>query len=53
MHNPIRRMLFARYESTRIGAKLQEVFGADTTMGSDRIKTLLMLVMLNASTSSP
>ena len=36
VHNPIRRMLFARYESTRIATKLQEVFGANTTVGSDR-----------------
>ena len=53
VRNPMRRMLFARYEAARIADKLKQVFGADTTLGSARIKTLLMLVMLNASTSSP
>ena len=33
--------------------KLKEVFGADTTLGSDKLRTLLMMVMRNASTDSP
>src|SRR5262249_20565736 len=33
--------------------KLKEVLGADTTFGSDKVKSLLLLVMRNATTDSP
>ncbi len=49
----IKRLTTARYETAALQQKLQEVFGHDTLLGSDRLRTLLMLVMLNASTSSP
>jgi patatin-like phospholipase/acyl hydrolase len=42
-----------KYEDTKLSQKLKEVFGAKTTLGSDRLKTLLMLVMRNATTDSP
>ncbi len=42
-----------KYEDKKLSQKLREVFGADTTLGSDRIKTLLLLVMRNATTDSP
>ncbi|MGE5239328.1 MAG: patatin-like phospholipase family protein [Chloroflexota bacterium] len=42
-----------KYEDEKLAAKLKEVFGADTTLGSDRLRTLLMMVMRNASTDSP
>jgi patatin-like phospholipase/acyl hydrolase len=42
-----------KYEDKKLSQKLHEVFGADTTLGSDRLKTLLMLVMRNATTDSP
>ena len=32
---------------------MQEVFGRDTTLGSDKLKTVLMMVMRNATTDSP
>lgn len=51
--NWLKRFTTARYESARLQEKLQEVFGRETTLGSPRLRTLLMLVMLNASTSSP
>lgn len=51
--NPIKRFGYIKYDSRPLAGRLKEVFGAETTLGSDRIKTLLMLVMLNASTSSP
>lgn len=51
--NWIKRVTTARYDGAVLQAKLQDVFGATTTLGSPRLKTLLMLVMLNASTSSP
>jgi patatin-like phospholipase/acyl hydrolase len=42
-----------KYEDTKLSQKLHEVFGSQTTLGSDRLKTLLMLVMRNATTDSP
>jgi patatin-like phospholipase/acyl hydrolase len=41
------------YEDKKLKAKLKEVFGEDTKLGSEKIKTLLMMVMRNASTDSP
>lgn len=41
------------YESEKLTDKLQEVFGTDTKLGDDRLKTLLLLVMRNATTDSP
>lgn len=42
-----------KYEDERLAGKLQEVFGKDTTLGSDRLKTVLMMVMRNCTTDSP
>jgi predicted acylesterase/phospholipase RssA len=42
-----------KYEDEKLAGKLKEVFGADTTLGSAKIKTLLMMVMRNATTDSP
>jgi len=42
-----------KYEDTKLSQKLHEVFGAETTLGSDRLKTLIMAVMRNATTDSP
>lgn len=42
-----------RYEDEPLANKLKEVLGADTTLGSDRLKTVLMMVMRNATTDSP
>lgn len=42
-----------KYEDEKLAAKLQSVFGADTTLGSPKLKTLLMMVMRNATTDSP
>lgn len=46
------RLFHYKYEANKLAAKLQEVFGADTTLGSDKLRTLLMLVMRNATTDS-
>ena len=51
--NPIKRWIYSRYESGPLQKKLQEVYGEKTTLESGNLKTLLMLVMLNATTSSP
>lgn len=42
-----------KYEDEKLAGKLKEVIGPDTTLGSDRLRTLLMMVMRNASTNSP
>jgi predicted acylesterase/phospholipase RssA len=42
-----------KFEQDQLAAQLQQVFGATTTLGSDRLKTLLMMVMRNATTDSP
>jgi predicted acylesterase/phospholipase RssA len=42
-----------KYEDTKLSQKLHEIVGADTTLGSDRLKTLVMMVMRNATTDSP
>lgn len=41
------------YRDRALKEKLQEVLGAETTLGSDRLRTLLLLVMRNATTDSP
>lgn len=42
-----------KYNNKKLAQKLQEVFGEDTTLGSDRLKTLLMVVAHNVRTDSP
>lgn len=42
-----------RYEDEKLSGLLKDVFGAQTTLGSDRLRTLLMMVMRNATTDSP
>ena len=42
-----------KYEDEKLAGRLREVFGGDTTLGSDRLKTVLMMVMRNATTDSP
>jgi predicted acylesterase/phospholipase RssA len=42
-----------KFYSEKLSARLQTEFGADTTLGSDSLKTLLMMVLRNASTDSP
>ena len=42
-----------KFEDDKLAALLKSELGADTTLGDDRVRTLLMLVMRNASTDSP
>jgi uncharacterized protein len=42
-----------RYGDAKLVAKLKEVFGAGTTLGSDELQTLLIMVTRNATTDSP
>jgi hypothetical protein len=48
----VRRLQY-RYDSARLAQMLQDTFGASTTLGSDRLRTLLMMVLRNATTDSP
>lgn len=50
--NVLKRLRY-RYEDEKLAGRMQSVFGRDTTLGSDSLKTLLMMVMRNASTDSP
>ncbi len=49
----ILKRLRYKYEDEKLAERMQEVFGKDTTLGSDKLRTLLMMVMRNASTDSP
>ncbi len=42
-----------KFEDDKLAAKMQEVFGKQATLGSDKLKTVLMMVMRNATTDSP
>ena len=42
-----------KYEDNKLIAKMQSIFGKDTTLGSEKLRTVLMMVMRNASTDSP
>jgi patatin-like phospholipase/acyl hydrolase len=51
--NLLVRYLFATFKSGPLAKKLREVFGAETKFGSPDVRTLLMMVMRNATTDSP
>jgi patatin-like phospholipase/acyl hydrolase len=42
-----------KYESEALCRQLQDVFGKDTLLSSDSIRTLLLIVMSNATTDLP
>ena len=42
-----------KFQSEKLCTQLQNEFGAETTLGSEKLRTLLMMVMRNASTDSP
>ena len=44
--------LWYRYEKDRLSAKLREILGQETTLGSEKIGTLLLLMLRNATTDS-
>jgi uncharacterized protein len=47
------KRLRSKFEDEPLANMLKKVFGADTTLGSDKLRTLLLLVMRNATTDSP
>jgi predicted acylesterase/phospholipase RssA len=42
-----------KFEDEKLSEKLRNVIGADTTFGSEKVRTLLMIVLRNATTDSP
>jgi patatin-like phospholipase/acyl hydrolase len=42
-----------KFTDEDLAVKLQSVLGKDTTLGSDKLRTLLMVVLRNATTDSP
>ncbi len=47
------RRFHYKFEDEKLAKKLQDEIGADTTLGSDKLKTLLLLIIRNATTDSP
>jgi uncharacterized protein len=52
-HASLRRRYHYRYGDLRLREMLQGIFGKDTTLGSDDLTTLLLIVVRNATTDSP
>lgn len=44
---------YAKYPDEPLADKLKELVGGDTTLGTDNLRTLLLLVLSNATTDSP
>jgi patatin-like phospholipase/acyl hydrolase len=42
-----------KFEDDKLVEKIEEVIGEETTLGSDKLRTVLMMVMRNATTDSP
>lgn len=47
------RRFRTKYEDEQLADQLKHVIGEDTTLGSDKLRTLLLIVMRNATTDSP
>ena len=47
------KRLWYSFQSKPLAAKLKETFGADTTLGSEKLRSLLLVVMRNVTTDSP
>jgi patatin-like phospholipase/acyl hydrolase len=47
------RKFHYKFADEPLAQKLRNVVGADTTLGSERLRTLLMIVLRNATTDSP
>lgn len=51
--NIVKRIFYSKYDYEPLAAKIKEIVGAETQLGDPKLKTLLMLVLMNASTASP
>lgn len=47
------RRLHYKYDDDKLSLKLKAEIGADTTLGSERLRTLLTIVLRNGTTDSP
>jgi patatin-like phospholipase/acyl hydrolase len=47
------KKLHFKFEDEPLARQLQKVFGPDTDLGSEKLRTLLMMVLRNATTDSP
>ncbi len=47
------RLLFRTYKPCHLQLKLKQVLGDTTLLGSDKLNTLLLIVLRNAGTDSP
>jgi hypothetical protein len=52
-HASLLRRFRQKFDDRNLALMLQEVMGAETKLGSDRLQTLLMVVLRNATTDSP
>jgi patatin-like phospholipase/acyl hydrolase len=52
-HASLRQRYRYRYGSVRLRQQLQDLLGSETTLGSDELKTLLLVMVRNATTDSP
>ena len=52
-HASLLRRFRQKFDDRNLASMLQEVMGAETKLGSDRLRTLLMVVLRNATTNSP
>jgi uncharacterized protein len=52
-HASLLRRFRQKFDDRNLASMLQEVMGAETKLGSDRLQTLLMVVLRNATTDSP
>ena len=52
-HAGLLQRLKYRFEDEPLAAKLREVFGGKITLGSDELRSLLLIVLRNATTDSP
>jgi len=43
----------SKFDDERLADQLKQVIGEETTLGSDKLRTLLLVVMRNATTDSP
>jgi hypothetical protein len=51
--NLLRRLRYYKFDNEPLATQLQQVFKVGTTLGSEKLQTLLLLVMRNATTDSP
>jgi patatin-like phospholipase/acyl hydrolase len=43
----------SKFEDEKLAEKMRDIFGKDTTLGTSKLRTVLMMVMRNATTDSP